>query len=71
MIRVHKYVYAVSESRNVTIEFLPLATGTAPGFTHRVLIGGESVDWLSDTSKPNTRAAGYFLRKHKAIPEGK
>jgi len=45
-----------------TIEFVPIRG--APGFTHRVILNGEPVDWLAHTHKPSVKTAAYYFDKH-------
>jgi len=46
-----------------TIEFVPVKN--VPGFSHRVILNGSPVDWLSNTSKPSVKVATYFFDKHQ------
>lgn len=39
-----------------------------PGFTHRVILNGVAVDWLSSESKPSKATAAFFLAKHDSKP---
>lgn len=51
--------------------FVPLdpSRGALPGFTHRVVIDGQSVGFLSQDHHPNAKAARYFLDKHKPVAQ--
>ena len=53
--------YTFSTAQPHTVKFIPVRS--VPGYTHRVIIDDNAVDWLG-YGKPNTKAAEYFLRKH-------
>ena len=46
-----------------TLEFVPIKN--VPGFSHRVILNGKPVDWLSNTSKPSVKVAQYYFEKHQ------
>lgn len=36
----------------------------APGFTHRVILDGKPVDWLSNDYQPSIKTARFYFDKH-------
>lgn len=46
----------------VAVEFIKIAN--VPGFSHRVIINGKAVDWLSADFKPSAVSAEYYAEKH-------
>lgn len=59
MIKVRK-VYQKPDG--TTVEFVPVKN--VPGFSHRVILNGKPVDWLTDKVKPSLKTAEYYFEKH-------
>jgi len=45
------------------IMFRPVK-GAAPGYSHRVILNGQTIDWLGDHIKPSIEAARFYALKH-------
>lgn len=47
------------------IQFFPITDKVLrQASTHRVVMNGTAVDWLSASFKPNQKAAVFFMEKH-------
>jgi len=68
--KIERKVIFVDENGR-QIEFIPLSKiykQKTPGFTHRVIMNGIAIDWLSDEYKPGYKASEFFFDKHKPDP---
>lgn len=59
-----KYVPTYHVGSTDVLQFLPLPKRGVPGFTHRVILNGVSVDWLGDNASPSLKTARYYAVKH-------
>jgi len=50
------------------LQFFPVTDKImAQTSTHRVVLNGKAIDWLSASFRPNKKAAVFFLGKHEQV----
>ena len=57
-----KAITYVDGTHKVTFVKVP----NVPGFTHKVLVDGHNVAWLSDSHRPSCQNAEFFAEKYGA-----